>query len=194
MIERLPEESNGGPGLPRKSYALTELGRRVLEAETVRLHGHGKGGTPATERGGDVRSGLQFLHDCYHLLLTLYPQGYREEYGEELQTVFDLSMEDVIKLGRLAAAKVFLLEVIHLPGAILLEHLRERRKNKMVRKTDRLLNFPPGSRHETLVALAPFLVLAGLPILFGMLSSQLDTPIWERSGRLLAVDKDALNV
>ena len=39
LIERLPEELNGGPGLPRKSYALTDLGRRVLEAETGRLHG-----------------------------------------------------------------------------------------------------------------------------------------------------------
>lgn len=39
LIERLSDESNGGPGLPRKSYALTELGKRVLEAETVRLQG-----------------------------------------------------------------------------------------------------------------------------------------------------------
>lgn len=39
LIERLSDESNGGPGLPRKSYALTELGRRVLEAETIRLQG-----------------------------------------------------------------------------------------------------------------------------------------------------------
>ena len=39
LIERLSDESNGGPGLPRKSYALTDLGRRVLEAETVRLQG-----------------------------------------------------------------------------------------------------------------------------------------------------------
>jgi DNA-binding PadR family transcriptional regulator len=39
LIERISDESNGGPGLPRKSYALTDLGRRVLEAETVRLQG-----------------------------------------------------------------------------------------------------------------------------------------------------------
>ena len=39
LIARLSEESNSGPGLPRKSYALTDLGRRVLEAETVRLQG-----------------------------------------------------------------------------------------------------------------------------------------------------------
>jgi len=40
LIERLSEDNNGAsPGLPRKSYALTELGRCVLEAETVRLQG-----------------------------------------------------------------------------------------------------------------------------------------------------------
>lgn len=37
LIERLGDEETNGPGLPRKSYALTELGRRVLEAEAVRL-------------------------------------------------------------------------------------------------------------------------------------------------------------
>ena len=40
LIERLSDdEQDAGPGLPRKSYALTDLGRRVLEAETVRLQG-----------------------------------------------------------------------------------------------------------------------------------------------------------
>ena len=40
LIERLSEEEQAvSPGLPRKSYALTELGRRVLEAEAVRLQG-----------------------------------------------------------------------------------------------------------------------------------------------------------
>ena len=40
LIERFSDDKNGAsPGLPRKSYALTELGRRVLEAETVRLQG-----------------------------------------------------------------------------------------------------------------------------------------------------------
>jgi DNA-binding PadR family transcriptional regulator len=40
LIERLDnDEEDQNPGLPRKSYALTELGRRVLEAEMVRLQG-----------------------------------------------------------------------------------------------------------------------------------------------------------
>ena len=40
LIERLAvDDSEVNPGLPRKSYALTELGKRVLEAETSRLQG-----------------------------------------------------------------------------------------------------------------------------------------------------------
>ena len=40
LIERhSDDDQDARPGLPRKSYALTELGRRVLEAEAVRLQG-----------------------------------------------------------------------------------------------------------------------------------------------------------
>jgi DNA-binding PadR family transcriptional regulator len=35
-IENEPDEAVG-PGLPRKAYELTQLGRRLLEAELVRL-------------------------------------------------------------------------------------------------------------------------------------------------------------
>ena len=38
LIERQSaDDRDAGPGLPRKSYILTELGRRVLEAEAGRL-------------------------------------------------------------------------------------------------------------------------------------------------------------
>jgi DNA-binding PadR family transcriptional regulator len=39
LIARVDDEAgaNGGPGLPRKAYELTELGRRILEAELARL-------------------------------------------------------------------------------------------------------------------------------------------------------------
>ncbi len=40
LIERLDDDNGeANPGLPRKSYALTDLGRRVLEAEHIRLQG-----------------------------------------------------------------------------------------------------------------------------------------------------------
>ena len=39
LIERVPDEADAGrhPGHPRKAYVLSELGRRVLLAETDRL-------------------------------------------------------------------------------------------------------------------------------------------------------------
>lgn len=39
LIERVENgpDSASGPGLPRKAYELTDLGRRMLEAEMVRL-------------------------------------------------------------------------------------------------------------------------------------------------------------
>lgn len=39
LIERVANasETANGPGLPRKAYQLTELGRRTLEAEMTRL-------------------------------------------------------------------------------------------------------------------------------------------------------------
>lgn len=35
-VESEPDKA-GGPGLPRKAYELTQLGRRILEAELARL-------------------------------------------------------------------------------------------------------------------------------------------------------------
>jgi DNA-binding PadR family transcriptional regulator len=37
LIQRMPNESGDGPGLPRKVYALTADGRRALQAELNRL-------------------------------------------------------------------------------------------------------------------------------------------------------------
>jgi len=40
LIERLSaDDGEANPGLPRKSYALTKLGKQVLGAETNRLQG-----------------------------------------------------------------------------------------------------------------------------------------------------------
>jgi hypothetical protein len=42
---------------------------------------------------------LQFYRWLYSLLLRYYPRTYQEEYGEELQTVFDLSIEEAAAKG-----------------------------------------------------------------------------------------------
>jgi MFS family permease len=101
---------------------------------------------------------LLFLHEFYGLLLTLYPRAYRADYGDELQAVFNLSLDDAMKTGWLELASVVLRELTGLPRAILYEHLRERKKNKMTGKFASRLDFEPGSRNEFLAVLASFII------------------------------------
>lgn len=109
---------------------------------------------------------LQFLHGLYGLLLQLYPKQYRDEYGEELQIVFDSSMEDSGKMGNSELAITVLKEFASLPGAILYQHLRERRKANMIGKFDSYFDFSHGSWKEFLTALLPFFVAgAGIPVI-----------------------------
>ena len=67
------------------------------------------------------------MRGLYSLVLHLFPKAYREEYGDELQTVFNLSFDDAMKIGWLEVAGVILRELMSLPKAILYEHLRKPR-------------------------------------------------------------------
>lgn len=107
------------------------------------------------------------MRGFYALLLILYPRSYREEYGEELQAVFDALFEDARKVGRLEVAKLALQELFSLPKAVFFEHLRERRKTRMMRRFASRFDFMPGSWTEAFAALAPFLLFGALPTLLG---------------------------
>lgn len=109
-----------------------------------------------------MKSDLQFLRRVYGLFLTLYPSAYRKEYGEELQTIFNLSLDDVSTKGRFEVARLMFRECISLPKAIFLEYLRERRKNQMIKKFDSNFDFPIGSRSELFAFFIPFIVTIGL--------------------------------
>jgi hypothetical protein len=119
---------------------------------------------------------LQSLGNCYGLVLKLFPIAYREEYGDELLSVFNLSMNDAMGKGQVV--KVFLRELIGLPQAVVLEHLRERRKKKMAGKFASRFDFEPGSRNEMLAALAPFLLFGAVPVLFSYLDTRGIIPQW----------------
>jgi len=106
------------------------------------------------------------VRSLYSQLLHLFPKAYREEYGDELQTVFNSSLNDAIKVGWLEVAIVIFRELAGLPIAILYEHLRERRKAKMKKGLNSYFNFVNGSWDEFLVALLPFLLAGGvMPLL-----------------------------
>jgi hypothetical protein len=105
---------------------------------------------------------MRFLRRLYGLLLTLYPRKYRDEYGKELQDVFNLSVDDALEKGTREVTGVILRELIALPGAILYEHLRERRNAAMKRSFGSYFDFPYGSWKEFLTALLPFFFAGGL--------------------------------
>lgn len=116
-----------------------------------------------------MRSNLGFLHKFYAGLLKLYPKTFRQEYGDELQAVFKLSMDDAMKVGNWEIARVVLQELINLPKAAFFEHVRERRNVKMTREFTSRFDFAPGSRKEILAAVAPFLLCGTVPFLVSLL-------------------------
>lgn len=129
-----------------------------------------------------------FLRHCYGIFLHLYPKAYREEYGEELQTVFDLALDDALEAGKLEVTRVGLRELSGLPNAILHEHLRERRKKKMIGKSASRFDFVPGSRTEIWAALAPFFLFGALPVLFNLMDNNIALPVWLKvAARLLLI-------
>ncbi len=121
---------------------------------------------------------LQFLRDCYGLLLNLYPKTYREEYGKELQAVFNLSLDEAATKGGYEVEKLVLRELIGLPKAVIIEHSRERRKSKMKQTFASRFDFAPGSWPESFAALAPFLLFGALPTLLGYFRILGDMPLW----------------
>lgn len=62
----------------------------------------------------------------YELALRLYPDGFRCEYGEEMQGVFRLKVSDAARQGTFGLLRFAWREVCDLPGAIVRTHLRER--------------------------------------------------------------------
>lgn len=118
------------------------------------------------------------MRALYSILLKFFPKAYRDEYGEEIQSVFGLSFDDAMNTGWVAGARVALREIFSLPKAILYEHLRERRKLRMTEKFASRFDFEPGSRNEILAALAPFLLIGALPTLVGYLGNFMKLPMW----------------
>jgi hypothetical protein len=113
-----------------------------------------------------MSSHLQFLCRLYGLSLNLFPKKYREEYSEELQTVFGLSIEEAAIKGGFAVERLVLRELLSVPKAIVLEHIRERRNTKMKKSPASYFDFAYGSWKEFLVALLPFALTGGiLPLL-----------------------------
>lgn len=121
---------------------------------------------------------MRFLRGIYGLMLSLYPRAYLGEYRNELQMVFNLSLDDAYSIGGLELALMIFREFSSLPKAILYAHLRERRKTKMIQKLSSRFDFEPGSHNEVFAALAPFLLGGAVPALVSLIGRSMDIPVW----------------
>jgi hypothetical protein len=119
-----------------------------------------------------VKVGLTSMRRLYGLLLNLFPRNYRHEYGEEVQAVFNLSLEEASRNGRLEVANILMRELVSLPKAIVLEHIRERRNAKMDKGFYSYLDFANGSWKEFLTALLPFFLTGGIMPLLSYLGRE----------------------
>jgi hypothetical protein len=110
---------------------------------------------------------LGFLVWLYGRALCLYPRAYRAEYGLEMAWVFDQTIVQTSRRGTTALLWLMARELWALPGAILREYRRARRKQTMIDERQALRS-GGGSWREVLAALAPFLLLGIVPSLLGL--------------------------
>lgn len=127
----------------------------------------------------------QLLVRVYQRALRLYPRGLREAFEEEMLAVFILQAADAETEGAIGLLKTGLKELRTLPAALLASHLRERRIRQMQNRLQRWFGPSPGSWQETLLALAPFLLLVVAPGL--LLLIQGDDAIPQSAGIILIV-------
>lgn len=125
-----------------------------------------------------MKPGTQLLLWLYIRLLNLYPQQYQVEYGQELQTVFSLAVAESARQGTRAIVKLGLRELRDLPGALIREHRRERRKRKMKTSPEISPVDAQSSWGETFVGLWLFLIFGPVPVVMAYLT----LPTWLRSG------------
>lgn len=111
-----------------------------------------------------MKSSIDRLTCFYDRILQLYPASFRDEYAEEMRTVFQMQLNkqpvDFWLFVRIAWT-----ELLPLPRLLFTAYWRERRKNPMKTGLERWFVQPEGSWKEMILAGLPF-VMFGLPGVF----------------------------
>jgi hypothetical protein len=104
---------------------------------------------------------MNLLAHVYAALLHLYPRTFRDEFADEMQSVFGDSIAEAAQHGVAALIALCLQELRDLPGAILRELWQARGKSIMENK-------PRVSWLELLCAAIPFLLYLSFPMIEGL--------------------------
>ena len=127
----------------RKAYVLTEQGKRVLNAEIVRLQKL-------------VNVGMKFQRlwlFIYNAMLSCYPLRFRAEFGPEMKTVFASAVAHSDSFGQ--PGILFWRELRSWPRAILREYLHYWKGARMESNNP---TWRPLSRKELLVGLLSLVI------------------------------------
>jgi hypothetical protein len=126
---------------------------------------------------------LLFLTRVYSRLLRLYPARFRHEFSNEMQNVFDELAQETAKRGWGPLLVVFLRELGHLPGDLLLEAWHEGFEPALLLRTvkegtvqtiRKMWWVDVGTWQATLASLLPLWLLS---LALVMAFSQMDIPI-----------------
>jgi len=88
----------------------------------------------------------------YTALLRFYPHQFRDEFGEEMQTVFE---ETVASQGKVAKLSTFLREMRDFPGSLLNAHLNNWLQRGSISMSNECIS--PSTRWQALLGILPFL-------------------------------------
>jgi hypothetical protein len=97
---------------------------------------------------------------AYLALLGLFPGGYRRKYAQELEWVVRQAAEAEDEQGHLALLRFAGRELRDLPGALLLAHLDQRRRNQMEANSRINPSERPESGWRLILLLTPYLMTA----------------------------------
>ena len=120
----------------------------------------------------------QRLQNWYRQALRLYPPTYRDEYADEMLTVFTLRLDQSAVQSRMDILKLCLHELRDLPLSVLAAYLRERNRQKMKNNLESWFVQEPGSGKEILLAVLPFFLTAFVTGGLSLIPTVDQFPMW----------------
>ena len=80
-----------------------------------------------------MTASIQGIANIYGMLLRLFPREFQNEFREEMEDVFTATLEEAAKTNATLVIRACFFELFDLPGNLVLEHLSNLRKGKVMK-------------------------------------------------------------
>jgi hypothetical protein len=105
----------------------------------------------------------------YKRILRFYPSNFRHEYQQEMLSVFEMQIAGAQPVSFWETLNIFWRELRDFPAGLASAYLRERKKNLMSSKLDRMYSLPQGSWKELVLAGLPLILYALVPAILSLI-------------------------